>query len=453
MKKVSIVFALLLMCVSLVFAGGAAEVKKSNEGPVKIDVWHSMEGSNGKAMSALIAEFNATKGKELGIYANDLFQGSDTAVKLKTCIQTNDIANMPDVCQVYNVSLPVVASTPCSVDIDSMWGKGSASVSKTDIIDNGLYCFTYGGKLLSMPFNCSTLLIFCNLDAFAEIGLTEADIPRTWDQVVEVARKLAVLDAKGNVVRYGLNLRFARYEVINIIGAMGLNGTPFGNNNNGRDALISKVTCADELLKSFQLWEDLTEMPGTVYDSGNDQNNNFASGLNAMVVRSSAGIGAITKLTDANGMKWAVGNIPVFDLENDKGGAALGGASLAMFDRGDEAKKNAAWEFIMWMVSAGSQCEWSMATGYLPVNKHTQDLDEYKAFVAASPAVAIALNQNAHSLVTTQEPVMNMQSEIGGYISTAATDIKNRKVTPQEAVARVIKESEAAFEEYNRANR
>ena len=451
MRKTLLFIMVSLACSFMIFAGGAGEKNNGND-IVSIDVWHSMEGSNGQVMSSLIAEFNETKGKELGIFANDCFQGSDTAVKLKTCIQTNDIENMPDVCQIYNASLPVVDATNCAVDIDSMWGKGSASVSKSDLIESGIYCYTYEGRLLSMPFNTSTILLYCNLDAFAEAGLTEDDLPRTWDEVYEVGKKLIKLDENGNVIRYGINWQLARYELFDVMGVIGPEGTAFADNNNGRDGLVSKVICEDEMLQVFKMWEKFSKVPGLLNDSGSDQSGNFASGLNAMALRSSAGIGAITSMTDANGMHWAAAKLPVFNVETDKGGAALGGASLAMFDRGDEAKKNAAWEFIMWMVSAETQAKWAMATGYLPVNINSQNLDSYKEFVAASPAVAVALEQLHEALPTTQETVMNMQDEISGYIKTAATDVKNGDITAEEAVARIIQESEQAFSTYNRAN-
>ena len=47
---------------------------------------------------AMVKNFNETRGKELGLHANSVFQGNDTASKLKTLIQTNDVENMPDVC-------------------------------------------------------------------------------------------------------------------------------------------------------------------------------------------------------------------------------------------------------------------------------------------------------------------------------------------------------------------
>ena len=70
---------------------------------------------------------------------------------------------------------------------------------------------------------------------------------------------------------------------------------------------------------------------------------------------------------------------------------------------------------------------WSQATGYLPINLGTKDLDEYKAFVEKSPAVAIALEQFESSNPMVQEPVMMMQGSIDSVIKDASTYLCERK--------------------------
>ena len=47
---------------------------------------------------------------------------------------------------------------------------------------------------------CGTLI---NVGIWEEAGLTEADYPKTWDQLVEVAQKLTITDEKGNITRAG----------------------------------------------------------------------------------------------------------------------------------------------------------------------------------------------------------------------------------------------------------
>jgi multiple sugar transport system substrate-binding protein len=50
--------------------------------------------------------------------------------------------------------------------------------------------FTYQGKLYCIPKDFSTLTLQINTDLWTKAGLTEADVPTTWDQLTAVAQKL-----------------------------------------------------------------------------------------------------------------------------------------------------------------------------------------------------------------------------------------------------------------------
>ncbi|MEU7653798.1 extracellular solute-binding protein [Micromonospora taraxaci] len=56
--------------------------------------------------------------------------------------------------------------------------------------------FTYDGKLYCAPKDFSTLALQINTDLWAKAGLTDADVPTTWDQFTTVAQKIK---AKGQV--------------------------------------------------------------------------------------------------------------------------------------------------------------------------------------------------------------------------------------------------------------
>ena len=124
----------------------AAPVSVHADEVVTFDVWHSMEGSNGEAFEAMVSNFNDTVGKELGIKANSVFQGNDTASKLKTLIQAGDTENMPDVCLVYGASLPVVGDYENTVPVDDMYGTGTATLAKEDILPATVQTYTYKGN-------------------------------------------------------------------------------------------------------------------------------------------------------------------------------------------------------------------------------------------------------------------------------------------------------------------
>lgn len=431
-------------------AGGSVETTAAPaEGQVSFEVWHSMEGSNGEAFEAMVKSFNETKGKELGIFANSVFQGSDTANKLKTLIQTEDLTNMPDVCLVYGASLPVVGDYKNTVPVDEMYGQGTASLKKEDVNPGAIQTYTYKGKQICMPFNSSTLLLYYNTDAFKEVGLDPENPPKTLDEIAEACAKLTVKDGD-NVTRYGFNSQLDRYQMVNLIGNQG-EGTYFGDNESGRTGLISKITSEKEIMNVYTAWKKIAATGGFKYTYDN-QNEEFATGKNAMTMMSSARIGSVTNLTKDSGVNWAVTNLPDINSSTDNGGACIGGASLTLFNKGDEAKKTAAWEFIQYTASPETQSTWSQATGYLPINLKTKDLPEYKTFVEGSEAVQIALEQFESTKPMVQEPVMMMQGSVDSVIKEASINVCEDTMTAQEATDYVVTECNKLFEEYNRAN-
>lgn len=456
-KTLALILSLALAAGALSGCGGGTASSGSSAAPaadtntsgmVVFDVWHSMEGTNGEAFEAMVKTFNQTKGKELGIQANSVFQGTDVAIKLKTLAQANDVKNLPDVALVYSASLPVISQMKEGVFVDDMFGQGTASLAKEDLLPNTVQTFSFQGKQVSMPFNTSTILLYYNKDIFKEVGLDPEKPPKTLAEVADYTEKLTVKNGD-RIERYGFNSRLTRYEMVNFVGMQG-DGTLFADQNNGRDGLITKITSGQEIKNVLTEWDKIAKTGGFkfVYDN---QNEEFATGLNAMTLMSSARIGSVTNLTKENGMNWGVTTLPTITAA-DKGGACVGGASLAMFDRGDPAKKLAAWEFLQFAASPETQSTWSMATGYLPVNSKVKDLPEYKAFVDANPAVAVALAQMDASNPIVQEPVMNMQKEIDEIITAASIDLCEGRVDVDGAAKQLIEECNQAFETYNRAN-
>ena len=60
------------------------------------------------------------------------------------------------------------------------------------------------GEIYYVPLVLSTLVMYYNKTFWQEEGLTESDFPKTWGELVEVAKKLTKYDDQGEVVRSGL---------------------------------------------------------------------------------------------------------------------------------------------------------------------------------------------------------------------------------------------------------
>ncbi len=63
---------------------------------------------------------------------------------------------------------------------------------KDDFYPSLRQSFTYKSKLYCIPKDFSTLALEINTAAWAKAGLTDADVPKTWDQLSAVAKKLTV---------------------------------------------------------------------------------------------------------------------------------------------------------------------------------------------------------------------------------------------------------------------
>ncbi len=84
-----------------------------------------------------------------------------------------------------------------STDSLSGWAKngsleayGDQLANKADFYPGLVSAFTYDDKFVCAPKDFSTLALVINKSMWADAGLTDADLPTTWDQLEAVAKKL-----------------------------------------------------------------------------------------------------------------------------------------------------------------------------------------------------------------------------------------------------------------------
>jgi multiple sugar transport system substrate-binding protein len=66
--------------------------------------------------------------------------------------------------------------------------------AKKDFFPNVMETRTVDGKFYGLPMEVEPMAMYYSVKAFADAGLSENDIPKTWDQFLEISRKLT----KGN---------------------------------------------------------------------------------------------------------------------------------------------------------------------------------------------------------------------------------------------------------------
>ena len=420
---------------------------------ITIEYWNSAEGAMATSTEYLVNQFNETVGKEKGIFVNSIFQGGDVVEKLKTLVQANDYKNFPDVGQIYAAGLSTVLQMENLVTLDSIYSSGEYEISlkKEDIYDNFLRSYTYEGQLISLPLNASTMLMYYNKDAAREAGLNPDAPPATIAELAEWTDKLTVREGD-TVTRYGLNLQMDRYELVNFLSAVSDTGCNYiGDNGGGRDAMITKLTIGEDgsLMTFLNEWEKIVATGG--YKAVNDdERGEFANGLSAINFQSSAQLAAMTSNAEGK-FELGVAALPACSTSYNAG-AAVGGGSVAMFDKGDAARRQAAWEFMQFMASPESQMYLFENNGYLPVCKSAYETDAYKEFIAGNPNAAVAVEQLNHSDPGMQEPMDLINWELNTLCKENFIAWTAGEITKQECHDNIVDTFNAKLTEYIRAN-
>ena len=417
----------------------------------EVEFWHTLTGVNGAAVEAIADDFNQTVGAEKGIHVTAVYQGNDNSEKLKTLAQANDFAHFPDVAMIAGAGIPSAVTYDSLVKIDDLINREGNTISRDELEPNMLRSYTYANELIGMPFSCSAIMLYYNQDMFREVGLDPDAPPATIAEMAEAIEKLMVKDDKGNVTRYGLNVAVRRYQMANFIGGQGEYNF-FGDNEGGRTAPMTKVTFGEDgTLRNY-----LTEWQKVIATGGykpfeDDINEEFSLGLFGMAIMSCARIGKIKGLV-GDKFAWDVAALPKVSAD-DKGGIAVGGSCVVMFDPQKSAEQvDATWEFVQFMVSAEAQFKFHQTTGYIPVNRAVYELPEADAWFTENPLYQRVVDCIHNSNPNVQEPFDIINWEIDSVIATHMLAFANGEETLDECAEAIPAECNEKLDAYHLAN-
>lgn len=153
-------------------------------------------GSSGDAETQAVTDAVAAWSKSSGVKAK-VTVASDLAQQLSQGFASN---NPPDVFYVSTDNLAGYAAN------GSLYAYGDQLSNKDQFFPNLVDAFTVGDTFYCAPKDFSTLALVINTKLWKQAGLTDADIPTTWDQLDAVAKKLT----NGKVVGLTFSPEYAR---------------------------------------------------------------------------------------------------------------------------------------------------------------------------------------------------------------------------------------------------
>ena len=153
-------------------------------------------GSSGDAETASVKSAVADWSKSSGTKASVL-PASNLAQQLAQGFSSGKPAD------VFYLSTDALAGFASN---GSLLAYGDQLKNKSDFYPSLVKSFTYDNKFYCAPKDFSTLQLEINTDMWKAAGLTDSDIPKTWDELESVAKKLTT----GGHVGLGIGGEYAR---------------------------------------------------------------------------------------------------------------------------------------------------------------------------------------------------------------------------------------------------
>lgn len=247
-----------------------------------------------------------------------------------------------------------------------------------DFFDPLLESCRIDGTLYCLPYNTSTPLVYYNADMFREAGLDpDEDLPETWDELLEVGPQLAERNASGELESWALGLATAPGWLFDAW--LGQAGGTFLNEEG------DEFVFADENgVEVLEFWQELIEADAA-RPSG-DEGPDFMGGNQAMMAASTATLQS--RFADAD---FDIRAAPMWCGEECY--VPIGGANFYMMDTGSDAERQAAWEFLTYVLSPEITAEFAAATGYMAPRQSALETETLQTLFEEMPAARITYEQ------------------------------------------------------------
>ncbi|HEK0313724.1 sn-glycerol-3-phosphate ABC transporter substrate-binding protein UgpB [Proteus mirabilis] len=370
----------------------------------EIEWWHAMGGALGQKVNQIASDFNASQSEYV---IKPVYKGTYPET-MTSAVAAFRAKNQPAIVQVFEVGTASMMGAKKAVfPVYQLMEKTNEPFDPNSYLSTvTAYYTTSDGKMISLPFNSSTPVLYYNKALFKQAGIAQP--PKTWKEMGAVSQKL--LDAG---VKCGFTTTWQSWTQIENFGAR--NNLPIATKNNGFDgADTSFLFNQAPFVTHIQRMADWSK--SGIFKYGGRQSDAmplFYTQECAMVMESSAGFAGIKE--NMKGIDIGVSQLPYDDTLVDKpANSIIGGASLWVMAGRPDAEYNGVAKFFTYLSSPEVQADWHQATGYLPVTKAAYALTQQQGFYQKNPGADTAILQ-----MTTSDSTANSKGlRFGNFLQT-----------------------------------
>ena len=440
---------MMLTALALVVALAAAVSPSRAQSRTQIEFWYGLGQPLGGLIEKIVADFNASQTQ---YQVNPSFKGSypETMVGAIAAFRAG---TAPHIVQMFEVGTATMMSARGAVKpVHELMKETGVAFDPNVYVPavKGYYSLP-DGRMVAMPFNSSTTIMFYNKDAFKKAGLDPAKPPQTWPDLVAAAKKIKAANAApcAFTTAWPTWAQFEQFSAIHDV--------PLATKANGMAGLDAELKINSPLhVKHVQNLIDM-QKEGTFKYGGRDAAGDalFPSGECAMIHASS---GLRARIMREAKFEWAPAMLPYWPgTPNAPKNSIIGGAAFWVMTsptRKPEEYKGVA-EFFRFISQPDVVAKWHTDTGFLPVTAAGYEKVKASGFYQQNPGTDLPYLQ-----LTRTQPSENSRGlrlgnmpEIRNIIQEELEKAFQGQQTAQQALDNAVQRGNVVLRNFERANR
>jgi sn-glycerol 3-phosphate transport system substrate-binding protein len=430
---------LALVAASLLSAFAAASANAATE----IHFWHSMQGALGDRVNEIVDEFNK---KNPDYHVQAVYKGN-YGESMNAGIAAFRAGNAPDILQVFEVGTATMMYAKGAIKpVQQMSEEAGDPLNPKDFIGAVAgYYSSPDGKLVSMPFNSSTVVFYYNKDAFKKAGLDPQKPPKTWEELAADTKKL-----KAAGQECGYTTSWPSWVQLETFSAW--HNVPYATKDNGFGGLDARLAIDSPLhVRHFQFLAKLAKDNEFMYGGrGDDPNALFISGKCAMITGSS---GLRANIMKNAKFEFGTSTLPYYsDVKGAPQNTIIGGASLWVFAGKKPDVYKGVTKFFKFLSSPEIAARWHQQTGYVPVTKAAYELTKSQGFYEKNPGTEVGVQElNVETTAQSRGVRLGYLPQIREIEDATIEQIVSGKIDAKAGLTDAVKRGNALLERFEKS--
>ena len=435
-KKVTLLAAAAATALMTTAAGAATEIQW----------WHAFTGRLGELVAEQIETFNNSQdeytvvGSHKGNYSETLNAG----------IAAFRADEQPHLLMVFEVGTATMMGAKGAIkpvyELMEDTGKDFDPDAYMSAVKG--YYTTTDGKMLSLPYNSSTPVLYVNKDALAEAGLNPDMNLSTWQNV---GAALDVLKESG----HECPLTTAWQSWVHLENLSAWHDVPFATKDNGFAGTDTELAFNGPLQVAHigQMGEWAKDGKFIYAGRRNEGGARFRAGECAFFTESSAGYAGVKKEAEFD---FAIHPLPHWvTAAGAPQNTIIGGASLWVMQGHEDKEYSGVAEFLNFLSTSEIQSKWHQDTGYLPITNAAATMTKEQGYYDENPGTDVAGMQMTGKAPTANSKGLRLGSfdQIRGIIDEELEAVWSGDKTAQAAMDSAVERGNALLRRFERSSK